>query len=393
MIALALVGAVAAILTLPGSIELLMLTVAGMLRPRVRHVQSVQTGELAIGIVVPAHNESENIARAVRSLLRADRVGIRLTVVVVADNCSDNTADVAGQAGARVLVRFNDTDRGKGYALDYAFRTLIEEAFDAFIVVDADSEVSANCLTGISDAFRGGADAAQCRYIVRNSGDSIRTRLMNVALFGFNVLRPRGRDRMGLSAGIYGNGFALSAKTLRSVPYTAASVVEDLEYHLALVRAGLRVQFVDCAAVYGDMPVAGAGVKTQRARWEGGRFRMMAEKIPALTGEILKGRLRLAEPALDLLLLPLAFHVSLLLVALMAPSPLCEIAVAGLCAVVLHLFAAIFVGGGTMKDVAVLAAAPFYIVWKILLIPKLIATSRSGAAWVRTERAKEEKAP
>lgn len=394
MIALSFIGAMAAILTLPGSIELSMLTIAGMLRPR--RTQMEPAGELTIGIVVPAHNESENIARAVRSLLKADRGNhgkIRLTVVVVADNCSDNTAEVAAQAGARVLVRFNDRERGKGYALDYAFRDLIREAFDAFIVVDADSEVSANFLTAIGDAFREGADAAQCRYMVRNSGDSVRTRLMNVALFGFNVLRPRGRDRLGLSAGIYGNGFALSADTLRAVPYTAASVVEDLEYHLALVRAGRRVQFVDAAAVYGDMPVAGAGVKTQRARWEGGRFRMMAEKIPALTGEILRGRLRLAEPALDLLLLPLAFHVSLLLLALLAPTPLREIALAGLGAVALHLFAAILVGGGTVKDIAALAAAPLYIVWKILLIPKLVATSRSGAAWVRTERAKEEKVP
>jgi len=159
------------------------------------------------------------------------------------------------------------------------------------------------------------------------------------------------------------------------------------------VRARLRVQFVDSAAVYGDMPAVGAGVKTQRARWEGGRFRMMVEKVPALSGEILKGRVRLAEPALDLLLLPLAFHVSLLLLALMAPEPLSGIALAGLGVVIVHLCAAIFVGAGTMKDVAVLAAAPLYIVWKILLIPKLIATSRSGAAWVRTERAKEEKVP
>ena len=94
------------------------------------------------------------------------------------------------------------------------------------------------------------------------------------------------------------------------------------------------------------------------------------------------------------MLLPLAFHVVLLLVALLAPIPLVRgVALVGLAVVVLHLFAAIRVGGGTMKDVAVLAAAPFYIVWKLLLIPKLLATSRSGAAWVRTERTKEEKLP
>jgi hypothetical protein len=70
-----------------------------------------------------------------------------------------------------------------------------------------------------------------------------------------------------------------------------------------------------------------------------------------------------------------------------------DIALAGLAVIALHLFAAIRVGGGTVKDVAVLAMAPFYIVWKILLIPRVLVASRSGAAWVRTERAREEKLP
>jgi Glycosyltransferase like family 2 len=385
-------GALAALLTLPGSVELLLLSIAGILPGR-RVREAVAPGKVsAIAVVVPAHNEGANIARAVKSLSRADRGNAYLTVVVVADNCTDNTAEVAWLAGARVIVRHNETLRGKGYALDYAFDVLLREAFDTFIVVDADSEVSTNFVTAIADTFRGGADSAQVRYIVRNSRDSIRTRLLNVALFGFNVLRPRGRDRLGLSAGIYGNGFALSSETLRAVPYTAASVVEDLEYHLALIRAGRRVRFVDTAVVYGDMPVAGAGVKTQRARWEGGRLRMMVEKVPGLIADILQGRVRSLEPALDLLLLPLAFHVVLLLIALVAPVTIIrDAALAGLGIVGFHLIAAISVGGGTAKDVAALAAAPFYVVWKILLIPKLIATSRSGAAWVRTERADTER--
>jgi cellulose synthase/poly-beta-1,6-N-acetylglucosamine synthase-like glycosyltransferase len=388
------IGAVAALLALPGSCELLVLSIGGMLPPRRTHTKTGSLGTLRIAVVVPAHNESANIARAVSSLLRAERGSVRLTVTVVADNCTDNTADVAVEAGARVLVRHNDTLRGKGYALDHAFELLLRESFDAFIVVDADSEVSANFITAMAAAFETGAGAAQCRYIVRNSGDSIRTRLLNVALFGFNVLRPRGRDRLGLSAGIYGNGFGLSAGTLRVVPYTAASVVEDLEYHLALVRARRRVRFIDAAAVYGDMPVAGPGVKTQRARWEGGRLRMMVEKVPGLGLDIMRGSFRSVEPALDLLLLPLAFHVVLLLIALVAPVTIVRAtALAGLGIVGLHLIGAIATGGGTVKDVAVLAAAPFYIGWKILLIPKLIASSRSGALWVRTARANEEKAP
>jgi cellulose synthase/poly-beta-1,6-N-acetylglucosamine synthase-like glycosyltransferase len=396
MIALLALGTVAAVLTLPGSLELLTLTLAGILPPRKigGKIRATGNDSKKVAVVVPAHNEEVNIARTVKSLITAQGGGIQLTVVVVADNCSDSTAGRAAEAGAQVMVRHDETLRGKGYALDYAFANLIYGGFDFFVVIDADSEVSANFLTETAKAFRAGAGATQGRYIVRNSGDSVRTRLMNVALFGFNVLRPRGRDRLGISAGIYGNGFALSADTLRAVPYTAASVVEDLEYHIALVRANRKVRFVNSAAVFGDMPVAGAGVKTQRARWEGGRLRMLVEKVPLLAREVLRGRFRLTEPALDLMLLPLAFHVLLLLLALVAPSNLVRgVALAGLATVVLHLIAAIFVGGGTVKDLGILAVAPVYILWKILLIPKLIATSRSGAAWVRTERPREEKLP
>jgi cellulose synthase/poly-beta-1,6-N-acetylglucosamine synthase-like glycosyltransferase len=390
--AAAVAGSLVAILTLPGTLELLMLSVAGLLPSRRRAASRPDRFRLAI--VVPAHNEELNIAGCVKSLLAATRNGIDLTIAVVADNCEDQTAEVAREAGARVLVRKNATKRGKGYALDYAFGILQPEGYDAYAVIDADSNVSPNLFTETVAAFHAGAEATQCSYVVRNSNDSVRTRLLSVALLAFNVLRPRGRDRLGLSAGIYGNGFALSAATLKAVPYTADSVVEDLEFHLALVRAGRRVQFLDRATVYGEMPVAGAGVKTQRARWEGGRFRMMAEKIPLLTVEILKGRLRLMEPCLDLMLLPLAFHVLLLLLAAFTPfRPARDLALAGLAVVVFHLFAAIAAGGGTWKDVAVLGAAPFYVLWKVLLLPKVIATSRSGAAWVRTERVGEKKLP
>jgi len=389
--ALIMAGTGAAFLSLPGTVELLLLTLAGLLPARRRSGGS--TAHFRLAIVVPSHNEELNIARCVKSLRSVSQPGVELAVVVVADNCTDSTAEVARQAGARVLVRFHAEERGKGYALDFAFQNLLPECFDAFLVVDADSEVAPNFVQAMTGAFRAGADAAQCRYIVRNSGDSVRTRLMSVALYGFNVLRPRGRDRLGLSCGIYGNGFGLSADTLRKVPYTAASVVEDLEYHLALVRAGRRVVFVDEALVYGDMPVAGAGVKTQRARWEGGRFRMMAEKTPLLAGEVLRGRVALFEPLLDLLLLPLAFHVVLLLAATATPFWLARgLGLAGLATVVLHLFAAIRVGGGGAREVAVLLAAPFYVLWKLMLIPRLLRTSKSGAAWVRTERAGTETA-
>jgi len=390
---LILIGGVFALITLPGSFELLLLTAAGIL-PKRRVTYLKPAREFRLAVVIPAHNEELHIARCVKSVWAADRSSIDLGVIVIADNCEDLTSSAASGAGARAMARTNPLERGKGYALDFAFRALAAEGWDAFAVVDADSEVAADFLTAMTGPLIAGAAAVQCRYVVGNARESIRTRLMKVANAAFNVLRPRGRERCGLSAGIYGNGFALAAETLVAVPYTASSLVEDLEYHLALIDAGKRVRFVDSTSVYGDMPVAGAGVNTQRSRWEGGRLRMLREKTPQLVGRIVRGRLSFVEPCLDLLLLPLAFHTCLLLIAAATPFwPVRAAALFGLGIVGLHLAAAIAVTAGGWQDFAALLAAPFYIAWKILLIPQLAKSSRAKTAWTRTERAAQRNIP
>ncbi len=384
------VGCAAAAITLPGSFELLFLSL-GSFFPR--KACAVSDKRLRIAAVIPAHNEAAGIAAGVLNVKSVGQAA-DVTVVVIADNCTDATAEAARTAGARVIVRINDQLRGKGYALAEAFKQLIPEGFDAFAVIDADTQIASNFFTAAANRINSGAQALQARYLVRNPYESARTRLMNVALLAFNVLRPMGRSGWGLSCGIYGNGFVLTAATLERVPYLAGSVVEDLEYHIALVRAGIRVEFAPETAVYGEIPAAGQGVKTQRARWEGGRFRMLREQGPRLAKEVLSGKFREVEPLLDLLLLPLAFHVTLLLVAVSAPLVFTRIAgAAGLAVVVFHLAAALLRCGGTWGDVLALTSAPFYIAWKLLLIPLLFKSARSGTAWVRTERTIERKAP
>jgi cellulose synthase/poly-beta-1,6-N-acetylglucosamine synthase-like glycosyltransferase len=378
-----------ALALLPGTLELLLLTVAGLFRTR-KPAQENPAQTFALTVVIPAHNEKLTIARCVRSIFAADAAGLDLRVVVVADNCTDQTAAIARSAGARVLERFDTTRRGKGYALDFAFAALSGTNTEAFAIVDADTEVERNFLIETAAAFRSGADSTQCRYLVRNPDSSIRTRLMGLTLAAYNVLRPRGRANLGLSAGLYGNGFALSSETLRAVPYTAYSVVEDLEYHLALLRSGRRVTFLDRTTVHADMPAAGAGVENQRARWEGGRLRMACIQLPRLLKLIAQCKFRLVEPCLDLLLLPLAFHVVLLLAILPAPSQMVRgFAEAGILIAIFHLIVSAFAVGHGFRDLAALAAAPFYILWKGALIPRLLQASRKNAEWIRTERVAE----
>jgi cellulose synthase/poly-beta-1,6-N-acetylglucosamine synthase-like glycosyltransferase len=381
-------GIAAAVVSLPGTVELFILTLGAVLpKWSKRTAAKPSTGRWRLAVLVPAHNEEVTIRDCIQSLQRASSQDFDIQIVVIADNCDDQTEEIAAKTGARVLVRRDSNLRGKGHALAFAFKTLLPEGFDGFLIVDADSEISHDLFLEAGALLRSGADAVQCRYLVKNASESIRTRLMSVAFRAFNVLRARGRDRLGLSCGLYGNGFGVRRETLEAVPYLASSVIEDTEYHLSLVRSGKRVHFVDAATVLAEIPTTGRGVATQRARWEGGRLRMMREELPRLLRDVLRGRHRSFEPLMDLLLLPLGFHVVLLgLATLSLWTPGRVVGVAGLLVVALHLIAAIATSGGDWRDVMALLAAPGYIAWKLFQIPLLIRTSRANAAWVRTER-------
>jgi len=381
------VGILLCLVTLPGTIELAFLTFCGAM-PRRLQISSPESRQLLnICVVVPAHNEEKGIGGCVSTLLACATGGNEVAVVVIADNCSDATAGQARLAGARVLVRNDGQRRGKGYALDHAFSILLPENHDAFLIVDADTGVEANFILATAELFGRGAEALQCRYLASNPGESVRSRLMHVAWLAFNVLRLRGRDYCGLSVGILGNGFGLARQTLEKIPFDADSIAEDLEYHLRLVRAGRRVRFCEATTVWSDVPAQGKMAAGQRARWEGGRLRMIREQTPGLAAEVLKGNLRLLEPLLELLLLPLAFHVFLLLVLLSVPTAVAGFfALTGLLVVMLHVAAALWVGKAGWRDVLALLAAPFYIVWKLTLGRQLLKSASSEAAWVRTER-------
>jgi len=381
-----LLGILLTLATLPGTVELVFLTFSGIV-PRRQGDYSIEAVALRLCIVVPAHNEETGIGDCVSSLYACESGIHAVSVVVIADNCTDATAERAKAAGARVLERQNESLRGKGYALDHAFSILLPESHDAFLIVDADTAVEANFIQATATWFGQGAEALQCRYLAGNPSESIRARLMHVAWLAFNILRLRGRDYWGLSVGILGNGFGLARSTLEQIPFDASSIAEDLEYHLRLVRAGKRVRFCENTTVWSAVPNQSGVAAGQRARWEGGRFRMIREQTPGLALEVLKGRVRLLEPLLELLLLPLAFHVFLLLCLLAVPLAAGRVfALIGLSGVGLHVLAALVVGRAGWRDVLVLFAAPFYILWKLTLGRRLFKSASAEAAWERTDR-------
>jgi hypothetical protein len=383
--ALQLFGLVLVLATLPLLVELLVLTVAAVLPAASDRGGYAEPDAFQLTVLVPAHNEEALIGRCIQSVVAS--AGPSADILVVAHNCTDATKAQAEAAGARVLV-LNDPGRpGKGSALSYGFASALAGTSQAVLVVDADSVVSPDLIAAVRRRFLAGALALQCRYEVYNPHGSRRTELMTLAFQAFNVVRPRGRERLGLSAGILGNGFALHRDVLTRVPYGAYSVVEDLEYHLNLVRAGIRVEFVDTAVVRGEMPVSDRGARTQRARWEGGRQRMMRRWAPRLTAAVLCGRVRLIEPLLDLLAAPIAKEVLLLLVAACLPVAWVRLyALGALLILIFHVTAAAACGPGFWTTMRALATAPAYILWKLWILPEIWRTSRTNAAWLRTER-------
>ena len=376
-------------ITLPGTLELLLLTLAAISPKKGLKIDHARTQSPLprLAVVMPAHNEASGIAACVTNLQASLDKTTGCSLIVIADNCEDATAAYAAEAGARVLVRQDTVNRGKGYALDYAFKTLLAENYDGFIVIDADSRVDDALALDFQLAFAQGVDALQCRYRIANPQASRRARLQNVAWLAFNDLRLSGREKLNVSVGILGNGFALSRAVLEAVPYEAGSIAEDMEYHLRLVNAGYQVHFLDTVTVYSDAPNQGDNAAVQRSRWEGGRFRLIMDHVPALFMGVLQGQSRLLEPLAELLLLPLAYHVLLLLLTLLIPLPLLQYyAAAGLLLVVAHVLIAIRFGGGGLDDIKALATVPFYILWKLTLMPKLWRNARNNAQWQRTDR-------
>jgi len=377
-------GTAALAATLPGTVELVLVTSGALLRPQ--RCAPLAPADCRLAVVIPAHNEAALIARCVQSIFDSIPKPEADQVVVIADNCTDETAALATAAGARVIVRTNQELRGKSHALRLGFETLSAEGFSAFLVIDADSLVSPNLLSKVLERLNSGAGAVQCRYQVANSSVSMRTRLMDVAFLAFNVLRPKGRAGFGLSCGVLGNGFALRADTLTAIPYAADSIVEDLEYHLRLVTHSAGTEFLNDATVYGEIPSGAEAARVQRSRWEGGRLRMAREWVPRLAAAVVSGKLSLLEPLLELLTLPLSYHGLLLISALLLPGIHRMFAVAGLAVVGVHVLVATWLADHPWKTLMALATAPFYVLWKLTTLDSVFSASRRNADWVRTGR-------
>jgi len=346
---------------------------------------------IRLAAVVPAHNEVAMVASTVRSLREASA---DIDIVVVAHNCSDATAQAARQAGAQVVELNNHKLRGKGAALRCGFDAAVQQGANAFLVVDADSLVSANLIEATRFMLEAGADACQCRYELAPpppwvNGGRLHplARLRALAFRGMNVLRARGRAGLGLSTGLFGNGFALTAELLNRVPFNANTIAEDVEYHTKLVEKGIPVYWIDAEYVHACSPVSSAAQATQEARWEGGRLRVASRSTRRLLGAVRRGKWSALETLADVWSLPLSRGIlAILLTIFLAVHWLHVFAMVCAAIAVMYVIESAFTGSEPLRDLAALAGAPVYLIWKALITPLVLRQSRSRAEWARTKR-------
>lgn len=383
------------VLGLPVLLASSYLFIATLLSAKIRP-PALESATRRMRFIVPAHNESAGIAATVKSLLEVSYPRDLFDVVVVADNCNDDTAEQARLAGATVMERQSAEQRGKGYALLHAFDALPAEV-DAVVVIDADTLVSPNILHAFCARRDWGAHAVQADYAVRNPDASWRTRLIAIAFGAFHIVRSRARERVGVSCGLRGNGMCFSAALLKEVPHNAFSIVEDVEYGLRLGEAGYRVFYADEAHVYGEMVSGAAASGSQRRRWEDGRRELVRQHgTRMLRAGLSRRKLLLLDLALDLLIPPLSRIAGLAVLGCVLAAVLrlpLSLASFGFCASALglYVFRGWMVSGTGVRGLRDLALAPVYVLWKATL--RLRRSPSSTQTWVRTKREEESGSP
>jgi len=296
--------AIGAILALPVSV--LFLQVLTSLAPR-RRVGLPFRARPRIAVLIPAHNEQSSIGKTLASVAPQLAAGDRL--VVVADNCSDQTAELARRQGAEVAVRTDSFRRGKGYALDHGLTFLDQTgAPDVVVFLDADCELNEKCIQHLALTSIRSGRPAQATYLMSPPPSQQKTAA--IVCFAWKVkdlVRPLGWHRLGLPCQLAGSGMAFPWAVARASNLASGALAEDFQQGLDLALQGKFPLFCPQAVVTSDVAPGGQPSASQRARWEHGTLATAAEYLPRLLGRFLRApSLSLLAMTLDVCVPPLA---------------------------------------------------------------------------------------
>ena len=393
LLALACVGAV------PATVFLCECVLGAVYKPRAS--APPQSPRPRTAVLVPAHNEGAGIARTVAGLL--PQLAQHDTLLVVADNCSDDTAARAADSGARVVERTDPERRGKGYALAFGLEQLSAAAPDVVVIVDADCSVSEGGVEQLARLALATDRPVQADYVLTPATQpSGRSLVSALAFLVKNRVRPRGLAALGMPCLLTGTGMGFPWSVLRKAPPTNDNLVEDMVMGLELALLGHAPRLCALACVTSALPERQAAAASQRTRWEHGHLATLIEHGPRLLlAGLARGRLELIALALDLMVPPLSLLAAALLgilalataAAVLGASPVpMLLAAASVACLGIGTLVAWFAYGRALIRARDLLAVPFYVLWKIPLYFKFFTRGKQRG-WQRTERSGEAPAP
>ncbi|HGY56260.1 MAG TPA: glycosyltransferase [Caldithrix abyssi] len=284
-----------------------------------RRTETVSHPQTRFSIIIPAHNEEKTIQKTIHSCQALDYSADLFDIYVVADNCADQTAQIAEQLGARVLERNDPKKRGKGFALSYAFGKLLPQNYDMFIILDADCIIDKHALNVFDRYVREGHRVLQANDVTSNPDDTPMSYALAVGNVIENDLFYAPKSMLGLAVLLRGTGMAFHKKVLEEIPWDAFSVAEDADYSLRLLRQNINVTFVQEVKVASEFPVTKEQLEAQRSRWAQGNFQLGKAQALKLIKEGLFGtRPLLVDAGWTLLILSKPFILGISLLALLA---------------------------------------------------------------------------
>jgi len=358
-------------------------------------------------VLVPAHNESRVIGSTVASLVGQRYSRDHFTVNVVADNCSDDTADRARLNGALAFERAAPDEPGKGPALNWLVEEIGLDDVDAVVIVDADTVADPKMLAAFDRAFAAGASVVQGDYGVLDPDSTPAVALRFAALACRHRLRPLGRTRLGASCGLYGNGMAFGRDLLERRGWSQ-HLVEDAEFQLDLLLDGIAVTYCPDARLHAEMPTTWDGAVTQHQRWELGRAQLLRRFTAPLARAVATGRGRdgrrlglsrrsYADALIDLLVPPLSLLVALQIASagvstaahVIAPTRRSRRTVVASIFLIgvtfAHVIAALRIVEAPRSVWRALSSAPTLVLWKLGLLAGIVRRP-DAVSWQRTER-------
>lgn len=270
-------------------------------------------------IVIPAYNEEELIQEVLHSHKNLKYPKDKYQIFVVADNCSDNTVEIARNCGVACFERFDQQNLGKGFALGWAFDRIIPKGYDAIIVIDADCKLDEDALLAFDYYLQNGNQVLQSNFRTLNTDENAMTYAISLGNLIENKFFYSPKSYLGLSVFLQGTGMVFRRSVLELHPWRAYSIGEDFEFTLNLLRSGIQVKFVDEVHVLTKAPSNRNQLSVQRTRWAQGTLGLGKTHALKLIFEgLVKRRLILIDAGWSLLILSrpivlLEFIISLFL--------------------------------------------------------------------------------